>query len=212
MDRLHPDLSTMPMEKLLDSIDDALGSVIESGFCHEALAEIRRRASAQTDALEAFTPLGRLVATTRDSAPPESVIISVDLEKPDGTSGQIAQVEIVSGSLAEGYPTPIHTFAWNGCDEDIAARVDCDPLGECMAEIGWEHGNRNVEAHHLPPDPRALASMAERAARPASAEQSRACDGPRHTHLRNARMRTSSAPDVRARECEPIDHGKGRSK
>lgn len=177
MNELRFDLSAVPTEKLLDSISDVLERVNGSEFCHAALAEIRRRASTRRDTLEVSTLLGRLVATTRDSAPPESVIISVDLEKPDGTSGQVAQVEVVSGLLAEGYPTPIHTFAWDGNDEDVAARVDCDPLGVCMTEVGWVHGVRADNSH--PPDPRAIASMAERAARQTSAEQQRASVGAR---------------------------------
>lgn len=58
---------------------------------------------------------------------------AVDLEGPDGSGGRVSWTEVVSGQARGAYPTPVHTFAWDGRDED-AARVDCDPAGPFMHE------------------------------------------------------------------------------
>lgn len=60
--------------------------------------------------------------------------ICIDLEKPDGTSGQIAVVESVPESDVESgiYGSRMHTLAWDGNNEDEPSRIDVDIDGEAM--------------------------------------------------------------------------------
>lgn len=107
------------------------------------ISEIERRCMAQAPSICLETPIGSLVATTRGTDGDESFMLSIDLEKPDGTSGQVAQVEVVAGDLAEGYPTPLHVFAWDG--EHYGGDpvcVDCNPRAEGFQETGWSMGKR----------------------------------------------------------------------
>ena len=115
-----------PTEKELEAYD-------------RVISEVERRCSSS---LALDTPIGRLVATTRGTDHDSSYAVSVDLEKPDGTSGQVAMVEVVAGDLSDVYPCPLHTFAWNGEDEDVASCVDCDHNGEMMQETGWVMGEK----------------------------------------------------------------------
>lgn len=106
-----------------------------------AMSEIERRCEGQRESLALDTPIGKLVATTRGTDHDTSYSISVDLEKADGTSGQVAMVEVVDADLADIYPCPLHTLCWDGADED-PTRVDCDHEGEMMREVGWAMGER----------------------------------------------------------------------
>lgn len=115
------------------------------------MREIERRCMAQAPSMSLETPIGSLVATTRGTDGDESFMLSIDLEKPDGTSGQVAQVEVVAGDLAEGYPTPLHVFAWDG--EHYGGDpvcVDCNPRAEGFQETGWSMGERTAERGETP--------------------------------------------------------------
>ena len=135
-----------------------------------AVAQAPKRSSDECLTLD--TPIGRLVATTRGTEPGVYDAISIDLEKPDGTSGQVATVEVVSGFEAEAYPTRLHTFVWNGDDEECE-RIDCNHEGEFMQDRGWVMGEKR-EARD---DPAAPAREAVAAAR----SQGQRPDGPEKT-------------------------------
>ena len=111
--------------------------------------------------LEVETPEGRLVATRRLYCEGAYDSISIDLEKPDGSSGEVACVEVVTGSFAEGYPSKVHTFAWDGTDEE-PVRVDCDISGEQMQERGWAHGVQRQEKPPFEAMTKAAVKAAER--------------------------------------------------
>lgn len=81
------------------------------------------------------TPYGDLVARTYDDSGTYMGII-VDLEKPDGTSGQVSITEAVADAARDVYPTPIHTFAYDGVHEDCAASTDLHPDGP---EMGYPY-------------------------------------------------------------------------
>ena len=89
--------------------------------------------------LEIGTPIGRLVASTALSDT-ESQNIEVSLEKPDGTSGQVAMIEVrdVRGVDPEG--SMLHTFVWDGDDEFYTECIDCNPDGDAMQFEGYTHG------------------------------------------------------------------------
>ncbi|MCI7439651.1 MAG: hypothetical protein MSA61_10575 [Coriobacteriaceae bacterium] len=78
------------------------------------------------------TPYGDLVARGYDDDGAYMGIV-VDLEKPDGTSGQVSITEAVAGGERDIYRTPVHTFAWDGVQEDCAAETDLHPDGPEMA-------------------------------------------------------------------------------
>lgn len=73
------------------------------------------------------TPLGALVATyTGDADIYEG--IDICLETPQGSS-QLTMAEVVGAEAAGDYPTPVHSFTWNG-DEEEPQRVDFNLDGE----------------------------------------------------------------------------------
>lgn len=95
-------------------------------------AEVRRLADGDVGAMvRVATPYGDLVARGYDDDGAYMGIV-VDLEKPDGTSGQVSMTEAVSGPMRDCYATPVHTFAWDGRDEEMRASVDLDPEGPEM--------------------------------------------------------------------------------
>lgn len=59
--------------------------------------------------------------------------IVVELRKRDGTCGDVALVEATPAELRGSYPSPLHTFAFDGRADEPAARIDCDPSGEEMS-------------------------------------------------------------------------------
>lgn len=85
--------------------------------------------------LRVATPYGDLVARGYNDAGTYMGII-VDLEKPDGTSGQVSITEAVAEGALDDYPTPVHTFAWDGVKEDCVASTDLDPDGP---EMGYPY-------------------------------------------------------------------------
>lgn len=136
----------------------------------------------EPDHLELATPIGTLVASTAMSYE-DSRVIEVSLEKPDGTSGQVAMVEVVSGDLAEGYVTPLHTFCWDGNEECPGTVVDCDHGGEYMQYTGYSHGRPTPDAVRdlldedaFKRDPSELAMAAKERAKATVSEEKR---GPR---------------------------------
>lgn len=105
----------------------------------------------QPDSIRLRTPDGDLVARAQDFGDYRSIV--VDLERPDGNSGQVCMAEWVAESergpamefsLGEDgkivahagseplYPTPFHTFSYNGEMDDPAAAVDLNPTGAEM--------------------------------------------------------------------------------
>lgn len=81
--------------------------------------------------LRLATEIGDLVArVSGDPGIYDSIV--VDLEKPDGTSGQIALAEVVSGDAAQAYPTRCHVFTYDGNESDVTSRTDVDIDGEEM--------------------------------------------------------------------------------
>ena len=83
--------------------------------------------STVTQAVSVRTPAGTLVAGIQGDA------LVVDLNKDDGTSGQVAYIEATPEELRDIYPTPIHVFAYDGNDADPASRTDVDVTGEEMS-------------------------------------------------------------------------------
>lgn len=105
----------------------------------------------QPDSIRLRTPDGDLVARAQDFGDYRSIV--VDLERPDGNSGQVCMAEWVAESergpamefsLGEDgrivahagseplYPTPFHTFSYDGEMDDPAAAVDLNPTGAEM--------------------------------------------------------------------------------
>lgn len=114
------------------------------------------------DHLEIETEAGTLVASTALSYE-DSRSIEISLEKPDGTSGQVAMVEYVTDGLAmEGEP-PLRTFCWDGREAEYAACVEVDPHGEAMTYVGYEHGAPAVRPKEAP-SPGAIADAARASA------------------------------------------------
>ncbi len=72
------------------------------------------------------TPVGTLRATVDGEA------MVVDLDKPDGTSGQIAYIEATRAGEERFYPTPLHVFTFDGDGEWAAYRTDVRPDGPAM--------------------------------------------------------------------------------
>ena len=101
------------------------------------MSELDRRENAGMDPLrvpdrlEVETHLGTLVATTERSYE-DSRVVEVVLRRPDGTEGQVALVEVVSGELAHEGESPLHTYCWDGTSEEYCACVEVDPEGEAM--------------------------------------------------------------------------------
>ena len=104
------------------------------------------------------TPYGDLVARTYDDSGTYMGII-VDLEKPDGTSGQVSITEAVADAARDVYPTPIHTFAYDGVHEDCAATTErgsrnpSHALADPGSSKGDSHGEgdlqpQGAEGHH----------------------------------------------------------------
>lgn len=89
--------------------------------------------------LEIETPIGRLVASTALSDA-ESQNIEVSLEKPDGTSGQVAMIEVRDVSSVDPEGSMLHTFVWDGDDEFYTECIDCNPDGDAMRFEGYSHG------------------------------------------------------------------------
>lgn len=104
----------------------------------------------QHDQLRLNTPDGELVASVLEQGDYRSIVI--DLER-NGNSGQVAMVEWASeevrgpgvefiydeGGMVQAvpgseplYPTPFHTFAYNGNDDDPTSVVSLDPDGREM--------------------------------------------------------------------------------
>ena len=67
------------------------------------------------------------------SALPNSRAIAIDVQRPDGLTGQIAYVERTPEAMRGEYRTEFHAFAYNGRDEDPSRCVDFDPDGEAVA-------------------------------------------------------------------------------
>lgn len=128
-----------------------------SAFCDFVASDRCPVAPPTPDELRVRTPDGDLVATALDEGGYRSIVI--DLERPDGCSGQVCMAEWVSeaergsgiafepgGDGSFGlrhdtepiYPTAFHTFAFDGRSEDPAASVDLDPSGAemCYAPRG----------------------------------------------------------------------------
>ena len=103
------------------------------GAMGASAGEVARLAGEDERALlRVATPYGDLVARGYDDDGTYMGII-VDLEKPNGKSGQVSITEAVSEPMRDCYSTPVHTFAWDGRDEDARAAVDLDPEGPEMA-------------------------------------------------------------------------------
>lgn len=129
---------------LVRHLDDALGQAGD-GADQLALAqdeyerELRAELVAVPDettrphisVLSVETPMGTLAAHYRGD-PGIYDGIEVELRKPDGTVGTVCLAEVVSGEGAEGYPTRVHTLAFDGRDEEPASRTDLDIDGEEM--------------------------------------------------------------------------------
>ncbi|WP_368133971.1 DUF4313 domain-containing protein [Collinsella bouchesdurhonensis] len=79
-----------------------------------------------TQTVSVRTPAGTLVAGVQGDA------VVVDLNKDDGTSGQVAFIEATPEELRDIYPTPVHVFAYDGNDADPVSRTDVDVEGEEM--------------------------------------------------------------------------------
>lgn len=133
----------------------------------------------EPDHLRVRTPDGDLVAFASDLGDYRSII--VDLERADGNSGQVCIAEWVEESSRgpamvftrddDGrvsarpgsdpiYPTPFHTFAFDGDSDEPAASVDLDPNGSEMwyspRTAGLEEPDRNAplsESGHDGPSP-----------------------------------------------------------
>ena len=82
--------------------------------------------------LRLTTEIGDLVARVYGGESGVYDGIVVDLEKPDGTSGQIALAEVVGGDAAQDYPTRCHVFTYDGNESDVTSRTDVDINGEEM--------------------------------------------------------------------------------
>lgn len=121
---------------------EGLGVDWESWLGHEGTAGVRELLS-EPESARVATPYGDLVARTYDDSGTYMGII-VDLEKPDGTSGQVSITEAVAEGARDAYPTPVHTFAWDGVHEDCVASTDLDPEGPQM-----DYPYRSVEASTL---------------------------------------------------------------
>lgn len=74
---------------------------------------------------------------------------AVDLEGPGGAVGQVAMVEAVRGVLGACYPTALHTFVWDGSDEDHVACVDFDERGAAVREAAGDPFERSLGAARL---------------------------------------------------------------
>ena len=120
-------------------------------FCHFISSGECSVSAPVADELRMSTPDGDLVAYAQDLGDYRSIVI--DLERSDGNSGQVCMAEWVAEGArgpamefsrgADGrtvasvgdepiYPTPFHTFAYDGDMDDPAAAVDLNPTGAEM--------------------------------------------------------------------------------
>lgn len=118
---------------------EGLGVDWESWLGNDGAAGVRDLLS-EPESTRVATPFGDLVARPYDDSGTYMGII-VDLEKPDGTSGQVSITEAVAGEARDAYPTPVHTFAWDGVHEDCAASTDLDPDGP---EMGYPYRSQEL--------------------------------------------------------------------
>lgn len=124
-------------------------------YTSEWLALARERQSMdEAEDLRALTrketPIGTLVV--RDWGGGEDYSgFAIDLEKPDGTCGQVAMVEALGEAFARGgdYPTRLQTLAWNGADED-PTNIPCKPDGPFMSYKRQERSDRAQRAQDAP--------------------------------------------------------------
>lgn len=136
-------------------LDDALYQVSDAGdqlalASDEQEGELRAEAMPLPDAMNGLyveTPLGTLAARYEGERGIRDRIV-VELQKPDGTCGDVCIAEVVSGEAETGYPTRLRTFAFNGRDVCPAARTDLDIDGE-------EMGYPSLATAPRPPRPRA---------------------------------------------------------
>lgn len=115
-----------------------LGVDWESWLAHDPAAV--RELLSEPESARVATPYGDLVARTYDDSGTYMGII-VDLEKPDGTSGQVSITEAVADAARDVYPTPIHTFAYDGVHEDCVASTDLHPDGP---EMGYPCRSQDI--------------------------------------------------------------------
>ena len=142
-DSMEGGLAGLPMTELLRECYEAsaaLGASPDDAALERydlAMSELERREGLGRPTLQApgrieiETPVGTLVATTERSYE-DSRAVEVLLELPDGTEGQVAMVEVVSGGLAFEGESPLRTFCWDGRDESYSACVEVDLTGEAM--------------------------------------------------------------------------------
>lgn len=135
-------LPTATAARALVAACEGLGVDWESWLGPEGAAGVRELLS-EPESARVATPYGDLVARTYDDSGTYVGII-VDLEKPDGTSGQVSITEAVAEGARDAYLTPVHTFAWDGVHEDSVASTDLDPDGPQM-----DFPYRSVEASTL---------------------------------------------------------------
>ena len=69
------------------------------------------------------------------SALPNSRAIAIDVQRPDGLTGQIAYVERTPEAMRGEYRTEFHAFAYNGQDTDPSCCVDFDTDGDEVAYL-----------------------------------------------------------------------------
>lgn len=122
-------------------LDDALYQVSDAGdqlalASDEQESELKAETMPLPGAMKEHglyveTPVGTLAARYEGDPGIYDGIV-VELQKPDGTCGDVCIAEVVSGEAEIGYPTRLHTFAFNGRDESPAARTDLDIDGEEM--------------------------------------------------------------------------------
>ncbi len=108
------------------------------------------------DGTRVETPVG----TIRAVAEPGGIYI--DLEKPDGTSGQVAFVEATPEGMADEYPTPLHVFTYDGNDDDVTSRTDVDVNGSEMSYPARKPSGADAMA--IGNDPASVAEAARQAA------------------------------------------------
>lgn len=84
------------------------------------------------------TPDGTIHAFVEDGS------VKVDLEKPDGTSGQVAWIEATDHGDLGLYPTPVRVFSYDGVDAEPANRTDVHVNGP---EMTYEPRGASVPAY-----------------------------------------------------------------
>lgn len=113
------------------SADEAISGFAQ--FCAEEAGKEQASDPRTPDQLRIKTDLGDLVASFSGD-PGIYDGIAIDLEKPDGTSGQIAIAEVVPESAVDDgvYRSRVHTLAYDGNAEDVSAMTEVDIDGEAM--------------------------------------------------------------------------------